>query len=291
MEKRNYPALYLDADKASNNAQSKYLNLVRAEYALLFLAAVLGLQWSSSTYYDIGYALVFVLAATMLLIRSFKKPEQTWYRCRALAESVKTSTWRYMMRADPFLDAEYIQEPRAEFRNYLREILKANREVGDALASGSSAEDQVTHAMDEIRKKNIDQRKQYYKEHRIQEQRAWYNRRANDNKRAFKRWVLSTVSVYIVAILSVLIRIGQPSWGQQVPTDPLIVLAASLVGWIQIRKFSELASSYTLTAHEIGITFGRLDEVQTEDELSEFVNESELAFSREHTQWVARQHE
>lgn len=290
MDKGNYPALYLDADKASNTAQRKYLNLVRAEYTLLFLAAVLGLQWYTSAYYDVGYALVFVLAATMLVVRSFKKPEQTWYRCRALAESVKTSTWRYMMRADPFLDAESIQEPRAEFRNYLREILKANREVGEELASGSSAEDQVTDAMDEIRKRGIEERKQYYKEYRIQAQRAWYNRRARDNKKAFRRWVGVTLIVYVIAILTVLIRIGQPGW-DHAPTDPLIVLAASLVGWIQIRKFSELASSYTLTAHEIGITLNRLYEVETEEDFSEFVNESELAFSREHTQWVARQHE
>jgi len=290
MQKDDYPALYLDADKASNSAQRRYLSLVRAEYALLFIAAVLGLQWSSSTYYDIGYALVFVLAATMLLIRSFKKPEQTWYRCRALAESVKTSTWRYMMRADPFLDAESIQEPRSGFRNYLREILKANREVGEALASGSSAEDQVSSAMDTTRSYSLEKRKLYYRKNRIQEQRTWYNSRANDNKKAFRRWVIATVGVYVVAILSVLVRIGKPGWGP-IPTDPLIVLAASLVGWIQIRKFSELASSYTLTAHEIGITLGRLEEVQTESEFSEFVNESELAFSREHTQWVARQNE
>lgn len=290
MKKCNYPALYLDADKASNTAQSKFLSLVRAEYSLLFLAAVLGIQWYSSAYYDIGYALVFVLAATMLVVRSFKKPEQTWYRCRALAESVKTSTWRYMMRADPFLDAESIQEPRAEFRNYLRQILKTNREVGEALASGSSAEDQVTGAMDEVREREIEERKKYYKKYRIQEQRAWYNRRANDNKKAFRRWVGVTLGVYVVAILIVLVRIGQPGW-EDAPTDPLIVLAASLVGWIQIRKFNELASSYTLTAHEIGITLGRLDEVETEKDFSDLVNESELAFSREHTQWVARQHE
>lgn len=290
MQRDDYPALYLDADAASNSAQKRFLNLVRAEYTLLFIAAVLALQWSSSAYYDIGYALVFVLAATMLLVRSFKKPEQTWYRCRALAESVKTSAWRYVMRADPFVDADSIQEPRSEFRNYLREILRANREVGEALASGASAEDQVSPAMDDIRSYNLDKRKRYYRQHRIQEQRTWYNTRANDNKKAFRRWVVATVGVYVFAILSVLVRIGQPDWGQ-IPTDPLIVLAASLVGWIQIRKFSELASSYTLTAHEIGITLGRLEEVQTESEFSEFVNESELAFSREHTQWVARQHE
>ena len=58
---------------------------------------------------------------------------------------------------------------------------------------------------------------------------------------------------------------------------------------MQIKKFNELTSAYTLTAHEIGIIQGRLEEVDSEEDLSEFINEAELAFSREHTQWVARQ--
>jgi hypothetical protein len=58
---------------------------------------------------------------------------------------------------------------------------------------------------------------------------------------------------------------------------------------MQIKKFSELSSAYSLTAHEIGIIEDRIDEADTEDEFSDFVNEAELAFSREHTQWLARQ--
>ena len=47
-------------------------------------------------------------------------------------------------------------------------------------------------------------------------------------------------------------------------------------------------ASYNLTAHEIGIIRANSDSVETEKDLSNFVNEAELAFSREHTQWVAR---
>jgi len=66
-------------------------------------------------------------------------------------------------------------------------------------------------------------------------------------------------------------------------------MASSIIGWTQIKRFTELASAYTLTAHEIGIVVTSLDEATDERSFSNVVNESELAFSREHTQWVARQ--
>ncbi|AVA15771.1 hypothetical protein C3E99_03320 [Sphingopyxis sp. MG] len=75
------------------------------------------------------------------------------------------------------------------------------------------------------------------------------------------------------------------------PAEPLLVAASAAIGWIQIKKFNELASAYSLTAHEIGIIQTRISDVTTESEFSEFVNESERAFSREHTQWVARQND
>ena len=58
--------------------------------------------------------------------------------------------------------------------------------------------------------------------------------------------------------------------------------------WIQIKKFSELAAAYTVTAHEIGLISPKLDAVQTKSELRIFVNEAEQGFSREHTMWIAR---
>ena len=101
-------------------------------------------------------------------------------------------------------------------------------------------------------------------------------------------WVIGGISAYSVAIALALLRIAFPE--QEIwPIEPIIVVASSIVGWTQVKKFNELASSYTLTAHEIGIIQGRVNEIRSEQEFSEFVNEAEQAFSREHTQWVARQ--
>src|SRR5262249_49915702 len=105
MDDTTYPALYRSADGASNDTQAFHLNLIRADYALLFLAAVFSTNLFSNPIFYLIYALVFATLIAVLLTRSLKKPEQEWYRARALAESVKTLTWRYMMRAAPFGDA------------------------------------------------------------------------------------------------------------------------------------------------------------------------------------------
>ena len=290
MEKNDYPALYRSADNSSNTEQREYLFLLRAEYGLLIVAAILSMGFSTHPFYYVFYALVFVLAATVLLFRAVRKPEQDWYRCRALAESIKTSTWRYMMRAEPFVDASTVHVPRAEFRNFLSEILRANRHIGTGIASELAAEQQITLRMEEIRSSDLHARKKMYREQRVVDQRIWYAKKASDNKKSSKVWAGATVFVYIVATFTVLLRIAKPEW-ELLSTEPLIVLAASFIGWIQIKKFNELTSAYALTAHEIGILQPRLDEINDEDAFSEFVNEAELAFSREHTQWVARQHQ
>lgn len=100
--------------------------------------------------------------------------------------------------------------------------------------------------------------------------------------------MVAGICAYLLAILTVLLHIVYPDF-KIWPTEPLIVLASSIIGYTQVKKFNELSSSYTLTAHEIGIIQSRIEEISENKEFSDFVNEAEQAFSREHTQWVARQ--
>ncbi len=268
--------------------QNWYHRLLMSEYFLLVLAAILSMIASPGRLVQSIHALVFIALVVLLLYRSKTKPEQDWYKGRALAESIKTSTWRYCLRAAPFEDVTDVRVRRSEFRNHLREILRANRFIGDRIPPDSAADDQITDSMDDIRALSLEERKHYYMENRIREQRTWYMNKAGYNRTAASRWVVACTAIYAVAIILLVVRPSIPEWNFW-PFEPLIVLASSIIGWMQIKKFNELTSAYTLTAHEIGIIQGRLEEVDSEEDLSEFVNEAELAFSREHTQWVARQ--
>lgn len=283
-----YPALYIAAGKLSTDSQKTYLRLLRSEYFLLVVAATLSLYPAGGRLYHSIYALIFVALTILLLYRAKSKPEQDWYKGRALAESIKTSTWRYCMRAAPFEDIPDVRNKRAEFRDHLKEILFANRHIGERMPPDSAAEAQITESMEGTRSLTLQQRKKIYEESRIREQRKWYSVKAGYNKAAIRKWVFACAIVYGLAFTLVILRIVYPEW-RFWPIDPLVVVASSMIGWMQIKKFSELASAYTLTAHEIGILQSRINEITHEEEFSEFVNEAELAFSREHTQWVARQ--
>lgn len=289
MDQADYPALFLSADEASNSYQALFLRLIKAEYAALFFAALFSMSFLNNITYYVVYAFIFFLALGILLTRSLRKPEQDWYRCRALAESVKTLTWRYVMHATPFQgDAARDPHAKAELRNQLHRVFDENKATAEKIVSDWSGNDQITLGMNKVRNMNLPDRINYYITYRVDEQRTWYARKARWNKNCAARWMKISVAVYLIAGAFVLTRISMPQW-QYWPIEPLIVVAASIVGWVQIKKFNELAAAYTVAAHEIGIIKSEVEAVKTPEEFSEFVNDAEKAFSREHTLWIARQ--
>jgi len=252
---------------------------------MLFLAAIFSLNFLTAILYNVLYAAVFFAGLAILLTRALSKPEQWWYRCRALAESVKTLTWRYVMHAVPF--SENDAQARIALRNHLHEIFRENLATANMVTSDWSGNDQITHFMDKVRAMNLQQRMEYYLKHRVDEQRTWYKNKAKANRKWSRHCVWGGSAIYLVSGFMVLLRIYEPDW-QYWPTEPLILVAASIVGWMQIKKYNELAAAYTVAAHEIGLIRPMADAISTDEEFSEFVNDAEKAFSREHTLWIAR---
>ena len=288
MQYASYPALFRSADDASNKKQKIYLRLIGTEYAVLLVASFLSDSAFKGPTFYLLYAFVFVVAVILLLARNFLKLQQDWYRCRALAESVKTLTWRYIMRAAPFADGPSLQAARAEFRTQLYRTFESNRATADKIDPNWSADDQITAEMDHVRASDLDERKKYYTAHRLNDQRTWYVDKARENSRSATNWVIATVVAYMLAFALVLARIRFPDWGFW-GIGPVIVFASSAIGWMQVKKFNELAAAYTVTAQEIGLIKPKLDMVSSENDFSDFINDAELAFSREHTLWIARQ--
>ncbi|MEP9400153.1 DUF4231 domain-containing protein [Mesorhizobium sp. KR2-14] len=289
MQHDNFPALYRSADGSAVDAQRIYLWLIRLQYLLLTVAASISIWFGSSPDLYIGYAVVLAASTALLLYMAVQKPEKDWYGCRALAESIKTSTWRYMMRAEPFEDAPKLSAVAEKFSHFLKAILDANSHVRDSISRRPVVGDQISKKMNEIRALSLTDRIQKYVVDRIGDQREWYVSKVRWNRRRFRVWISICVVVQATAIGLALVRIRyDPTW-MIWPTEPLLVIASSAIGWVQLKKFNELASAYSLTAHEIGILQTRIGAIDTEEKFSAFVNEAERAFSREHTQWVARQ--
>jgi hypothetical protein len=214
-----------------------------------------------------------------------RKYDRTWYSARAVAESVKTRAWRYMMRSEPYNNPE--EESKRLFLADLQHILDQNREVTKELCDESATRDAISIKMQQIRGMELKERMKFYKSLRVENQRDWYALKARQNKNKAKKWFIALVVFNGLAIACALVRIALPKW-IYLPTDVFAVAAASIVSWSQAKRFNELSTSYSLTAHEITIIHAQLDGVSNEDQLSNFVNDTENAFSREHTQWQAR---
>lgn len=95
--------------------------------------------------------------------------------------------------------------------------------------------------------------------------------------------ILTIIIIYIAA--AVALNAEQFGWPSLIfAFATMIVVVTSTLGWLQMKRHGELMACYNLTAHEISIIKSHSDSVGTEEGLSDFINEAELAFSREHTQ-------
>ena len=285
MEQIEYPALFHGSDEASNGFQRNYLRLVRAQYALLILAAICAMAYfpHDSLWFRIVNALIFFASIACLMGGVVFRPEQSWYKCRALAESVKTVSWRYMMKAAPF----DVEDARETFRQHLLELFKANKETAEKITADWAAQVQLTGQMETVRSKDLEARKSFYLENRVHDQSTWYVAKAKANSRAGWNWAVAAVVAYLLGAVLVLLPSEYPK--SEWPVEPVIVTAAAILGWIQVKKFGELTAAYKVTASEIGFLAPVIESAKDDAAMSAAINDAELAFSREHTLWLARQ--
>jgi hypothetical protein len=161
MEREDYPALYQEADQASNKSQSAYLWAMRAQYGLLIVASIFGVGFSREPIYFVAYAFVIILSIGALVYTAIRKPEKDWYQLRAFAESIKTLTWRYVARAHPFETASDIRYPNTQLRTLLRQNIEDSKHIGNALRGYSLSTEQVTQKMRQIRELELSERKNF----------------------------------------------------------------------------------------------------------------------------------
>lgn len=280
------PGLYQCSDKASLDAQNSYFLGLKWYLILLILAAFASYARPNDTFGALLSAALFLITLGILIFIRVKKPDDTWYNGRAVAESVKTRSWRWMMRAEPYNDSENIQIVSKEFINDLKAILDQNRSQSHSLQSKNAVSDPISEAMKEVRALSVPERLAVYVDQRIQNQASWYWLKSRFNKRRAQQWFWVSVVLHSSAILMLLYRIKEPSFS--LPVEVVATAAGATLTWLQSNKHNELNSAYALAAHEIVLIKGESESVNSEEQISEFVVNSEAAFSREHTQWVAR---
>jgi hypothetical protein len=191
-----------------------------------------------------------------------------------------------MMRAAPYDGAEIDADRTFALR--LREIFSANRIIS-RVPSKKVDDDwcQITKKMKNVRNLALNERKTYYRRFRIDDQSVWYIEKSALNGRRQKLWSITLLIAVGLGVMFAFLRMLEIEcfhWA----VDIIAAGSSCLFAWIQANRYEELAASYALAAHEIGLLVAELQHVTDEGEFSKFVGDAENAFSREHTQWQAR---
>lgn len=283
------PGLYQAADQASISAQSSYFRLLCLYLIILVAAAYVSYLWPNDSLGAIASAALFLITLGILIALKVNKPDDLWYNGRAVAESVKTRSWRFMMRAEPYNNSASEEKEVTNFVSDLRAILDQNSSLSKELGASTRVNEAIPSKMLATRELQLQERIFVYKEQRIQDQSDWYSMKSNWNKRRARQWFWVSVGLHSAAILMLLYRIKDPSIG--LPVEVIATAAGVVLTWLQAKKHNELNSSYALAAHEIMLIKAQEISVRNERDFSDFVLASESAFSREHTQWIARKAE
>jgi len=251
---------------------------------LLAVASAISVVNSPCPEVAIFQALVLISALGCAIYLYLVRPDKQWYSGRAVAESIKTSTWRYISKAEPFDNSDEVDLH--NFREKLKAIVEQNKDVAGLLTTHLDGL-QISEVMNRLRQASVAERLHYYRTYRIIDQQSWYAKKAGTNRKLVNRYFIALLATIGVAIFFSIARVRYPSapyW----PTDFFVTAAAGVLSWIQAKRFQELSTSYALAAHEISLIRQQAGGNMTDDELSKFVGDAENAFSREHTQWTAR---
>ena len=277
-----YPALFHAADKASASAQRWYLGLSGFRLsALLIVAATVAL---ADPYGQLAAIVALVPISTAVIceiILLVKRPEQFWYRSRAVAESTKSLAWRYQVGGRPIGLRMTQEEADSEVTERLRKVLD---EFHD-LELPPAHQEQVTPQMRKLRSLPLKERIAAYGEDRITDQRAWYAAKADWNRRRANQFQIGLIIIELAAFATaILVAIAGSTLGAY---SLLAALAIAGVGWLQIKQFRSLANSYAVASHELSAISSTIGSINSEENWEEFVDRAEEAISREHTLWLA----
>lgn len=284
MENEELPSIYSLANQISLKAQQEFCIVLAVNLISLSTAVILSVFYTANLWYI--YIQIFTLCLSLFctVFLSIRSPEKFWYGGRALAESVKTISWRFITKAEPFNSKN--DDSIELFIQKLKELVSTNKEITKKSVSSVHSEE-ITSYMSSARKKSLKDRIQIYSTGRVNDQLNWYQKKAKDNQIKLNTFLFLVVLSTLMAIGFSIGRLSSPD-ATQWPTDIYVSISTSLLAWIQTKRFQELSASYSQTVVEIKLIKSQLLRIKTESEFSEFVKDAENAFSREHTQWIAR---
>lgn len=291
MIEKDFPNYFQASDNASKRAQSNYINIIRVDLVSMIIASAISIYnyqqvESKLTVYVIsGILLLSSLILTIIL--KAKQFEDTWYQGRALAESCKTLTWRFVTCSEYFEEDLTEIEVKHRFINRIKNLADEFKDLTKIMNAQTLNLPIVTEKMIELRKLEMFERKENYIHNRVENQKKWYSNKAKFNKSKYNFWFGIIIASQAVALISVIFLIKFPNNNYNF-IGLFTTVASSAISWLQLKQHQELKQAYTTATQELNFIVELSAEVNTSDELSKFVLDSENAISREHTLWLAQ---
>jgi len=281
-----YPAIWHATNRVANEAQATYVFILRANLFLLFLTPAIALLASSFpvTLMLLPFPLVLSTVASLVLVLG--KVRERWYGGRAATESIKSSAWKYAMRAAPF-DNDLESEMKAQYIREVDSILKQNKARLKLPAQCDSTPEQISNTMLSVRAMSWQDRKLKYCEARIDEQYKWYSARSNASSRKssvfFSAVILAQASACISAFICAYTRAAIPNFASVFSS-----LASVCLAWLNFRAYDTVSQAYSIAAVDLMSAKTVANDVLDEATFRQFVSDTENAISREHVMWVSR---
>lgn len=286
-----YPALFTAADATAMEGQRWFKRLTWAELGFLAIGAAVApiIVLAGGSERDVGLAAgaAFALALVARLVGGARGDEDAWFDGRALAETVKSQAWRYVMRVPPFSDDATADQT---FVRHLRSALRARVSLR-AEVEPSGSDSQITPWMRASRRLDLAGRRALYLRLRLHDQARWYQRSARRDQRAARRWSALAMGAEGAAIIVAVLSATSESVGRLGIFGLCGSLAAAFTAVNQLGRHAESARAYGLAYHELLTIASLAESVASEEELATVVLDGEGAISREHTMWIAKRAE
>jgi hypothetical protein len=288
-----YPGLYVAADAAAISLRSQHflgeavqlvLNPLSAALVLLVALHVVRLQGAVLT------AVSTTLLVLLLWVSRATRWQSRWYECRGAAEDLKRITWRYLMQLDPFPPGE--PSPDAAFVRAVDGTVLGHPELLRTLGQRAHVlTPPVTPEMQRIRRSSAEERAEIYLAARLRPEKAWYAAKAERFAAADRRWFAALLVVQIAAVVSAIIlavRVqgggaGTPAADSWVPM--LTAVGATLMGWQRSKRYDDLATSYSSTAHKLAGLESTRPSPADPGAYLQWVERVEATLAQEHEAW------
>jgi hypothetical protein len=280
----DFPQMYQEANFSAERFQRRYRLIVLS----VALACVLGISLIVFTdsrlgiTFAFGFTAIQLCAATLL---SRTRWNHDWYLARALAESVKSLTWRFAVCASPFPQTMSLDEAKIEFSRAMSSLIPLTIQLPAATSEVTPLGD-VLVKFDALRQADFDTRRRAYLDQRLRNQLDWYATKSALLRR--QRLVVDRLTVIssIVALTLGIILLVAPSAFETSVIACAVAVPPGLIAIGQSLNLHSDVSAYRLTNTEIQLIL-LLDPPSNECDWASWVDDKEEAISREHVLWLA----